>query len=76
MALPLRQVVNIYFVYKINSWSNIQHVDFALWNSFFGAAKLTKNADPDKYKYSEYGIEFDAHEFIHCQMPVILVKMW
>ena len=23
--------------------------------------KLTKNSDPDKYKYSGYGIGFDAH---------------
>ena len=27
----------------------------------FGAVKLTKNADIDKYKYFRYGIEFDAH---------------
>ena len=26
----------------------------------FGAVKLTTNADPDKYKYSRYGIGFDA----------------
>ena len=26
---------------------------------FFGAVKLTKNADVDKYKYSGYGIKFD-----------------
>ena len=25
-----------------------------------GAAKLTKNADADKYKYSSYGMEFDS----------------
>ena len=27
----------------------------------FGTVKLTKNADPDKYEYSGYGIGFDAH---------------
>ena len=26
----------------------------------FGAAKITKNPDPDKYKYSGYGIGFDS----------------
>ena len=26
----------------------------------FGAVKLTKNLDPDKYSYSGYGIVFDA----------------
>ena len=25
----------------------------------FGSAKLTKNADPYKYKYSDYGVSFD-----------------
>ena len=31
----------------------------------FGAVKLTKNADPDKYKYSGYGIGFDLQsEFL------------
>ena len=29
-------------------------------NYLFGAVKLTKNADIDKYKYSGYGIEFDS----------------
>ena len=30
-------------------------------NSFlFGSVKLTTNADPDKYKYSVYGIGFDS----------------
>ena len=28
-------------------------------NSLFGAAKLFKNADIDKYKYSRYGIRLD-----------------
>ena len=31
----------------------------------FGAVKLTKNADPDKHKYSGYGIGFDLRsEFL------------
>ena len=31
-----------------------------LGNSLFGAVNLTKNFDLDKYKYSGYGIGFDA----------------
>ena len=31
-----------------------------LENCLFGAVKLTKNSDIDKYKYSGYGIGFDA----------------
>ena len=28
-----------------------------------GCIKLTKNADPDKYSYSGYGIGFDTHGY-------------
>ena len=27
----------------------------------FGGVKLTKNSDPDKYSYSDFGIGFDTH---------------
>ena len=33
--------------------------DSTLKNCLFGAVTLTKNADIDKYKYSDYGIGFD-----------------
>ena len=34
-------------------------------NFLFGFVKLTKNADPEKYKYSDYGIGFDSRsEFL------------
>ena len=36
--------------------------DFPLESSLFEAFKLIKNADPDKYSYSECGIGFDARE--------------
>ena len=42
-------------------WTFKQSVDFTLGNSLFGTVKLTKNVDFDKYKYSGYGIGFDAH---------------
>ena len=32
---------------------------FTLRDSLFGAVKLTKTDDPDKYSYSECGIGFD-----------------
>ena len=55
-----KEVVNIYIVYEISLWPYTQGVDFTLGNSLFGAIKLTKNADPDKYSYYEYGIGSDA----------------
>ena len=56
------KVVNIYIVYEISR--NVYISDCpALENCLFGAVSLTKNADIDKYKYSEYGIGFDRHGF-------------
>ena len=51
-------MVTIYVVYKLNS--NLYNFDFALENCLFGAVKLTKSSDMDKYTYSGYGIGFDA----------------
>ena len=52
--------MNIDIAYEINLYSYKQGADFTLGNSFFGAVKLNKTADFDKYKHSGYGIEFDA----------------
>ena len=51
-------IVNIYIVYKLDSIINNSSV--TLENCLFGAVKLTKNADINKYKYSGYGIGFDS----------------
>ena len=53
-------VANTYFVYKLDTLSRDLNTDFRLGNSVFGAVKLTKNADLDKYGYSGYSIGFDA----------------
>ena len=51
-------IVNIYIVYEITSdYKDINYP--TLENCIFGSAKLTKNADFDKYGYSGYGIGFD-----------------
>ena len=56
-----KKVVNICIVYEKNLWPFTFAKDFALRNYLFGAVKLTKSdAEFDKYKYSGYGIGFDA----------------
>ena len=50
-------IVNIYIVYEINDYYNDSNYP-TLENCLFGSAKLTKNADIDKYGYFGYGIEF------------------
>ena len=55
------KVVNIYIFSEINLWQFSRANDFTLGNSKLGAIKLTTNADPDKNKYSGYGIGFEFH---------------
>ena len=52
------KVVNIYIVYELGA-STSNDNDPTLKSCLFGAVTLTKNADIDKYKYSDYGIGFD-----------------
>ena len=56
------KVVHIYVVYEITNFNGINSYP-TLTNALFGAVKLTKNADFDKYKYSGYGIGFDGKGF-------------
>ena len=53
-------VVNLFIIYELDRWSRNLNSDFSLKDSLFGALKLTKNADSDKYKYSSYGIGFGS----------------
>ena len=57
-----KKVVNLYVVYEITNFHGIDNYP-TLANALFGAVKLTKNADIEKYKYSGYGIGFDGHGF-------------
>ena len=53
-----KNVVNLFIAYELDTWSGHLNTDFAIANCFFRAVNLTKNADPDKYKHSGYGIGF------------------
>ena len=52
--------IYIYISYALSPWLRKLNTDFTLKNCLFGSLKLTKNADPDKYKYSSYSIGFDS----------------
>ena len=55
------KTVNINIVYEKNLW-NRGYEDYpTLENSLFGAVRLVKIADIDKYKYSGFGIGYDRH---------------
>ena len=55
-------IVNVYIAYEITDNFNVSSYP-TLENCLFGAVELTKNADIDKYRYSNYGILFDRKGF-------------
>ena len=58
-------VVNLYIVYEYNICSQDSNAEFTLKDCLFGAVKLTKIANPNKYSYSGYGIGFDSRSIIN-----------
>ena len=54
-----KKLINIYISYTLTPWLRNLNTDLTLKNCLFGSVNLIKNADPDKYKYSSYSIEFD-----------------
>ena len=56
-----KKAINIYISSTLNPWLRNLNINFTLNNWLFGSLKLTKNANPDKYKYSGYSIWFDSH---------------
>ena len=46
-------MINLYISCTLGSQLRNLNIDFTLSNCLFGSVKLTKNADLDKYKYSD-----------------------
>ena len=55
-----KKVINIYISYALNPWLRNLNTDVTLRNCLLGFVKLTKNADPDEFKYSGYSIKSDS----------------
>ena len=55
-----KKVINLYISYILSSWLRNLDTDFTLGNCLFGSATRTKNADLDKYTYTDYGVGFDS----------------
>ena len=58
ISIP-KKVINPHISYTLNPCLRNLKIDFTLNNCLCGSVKLTKNGDPDRYKYSGYGIGFD-----------------
>ena len=60
-----KTVIDLYISNTLGRQLINLNTDFTLGNCFFGSVKLTKNADPDKCKYTNYSIGFDSRsEFL------------
>ena len=55
--------VYLFNVDELDSWPRDLDTDFTLVGCLFGGVKLTKNAHPDKYLNSGYGIGFNTHGY-------------
>ena len=74
VSIP-KKVINLYISYTLTPWLENLNTGFILNNCLFGSAKLTKNADPDKCKYSNHGIGLDFRwEFLFTDVLGGVVK--
>ena len=55
-----KNVINLFMVYELDTWSQDLYTDFTFKNYLFESVKLTKNGDPSRYYYSGNGIGFDS----------------
>ena len=67
----LNDIVNLFIVCELERWSQDTNTDLIPKDCFFGVVKLTKNADPDKYKYSSYGQDLILIHNFYLQMEAI-----
>ena len=57
--------INLYVSYTLRPQLTKWNTDFTLGNCFFGSVKLTKNAEPSKYNFTDCRIAFDSRsEFL------------
>ena len=66
------KIINIFIVYDLQSNRNY-NPELTLENCLFGAIKVTKNADVNKFKYSRYGLDLMEKEFFHIQLVVLVI---
>ena len=52
--------MNLFIVYELDRCSQDLNAKLTLKDCLFGNVKITKDADPNKYSYSGYGIGLDS----------------
>ena len=64
------KIANIYIVYDINKSIDINNYP-TLENYLFGAVRLTKNVDVDKYKYYDMDLDLIEKDLIQLVMKSV-----
>ena len=59
ISIP-EKVINLYISYILSSWLRNLETNFTLGNCLFGSVTRTKNADLNKYTYTDYGVGFNS----------------
>lgn len=67
-----RNVGYLIIVFKLDKWSKNLKTGSTLDDNLFGAVKLTKNVDLNKYEYSGYSVGYDARSQFYCQMANVV----
>ena len=76
ISIP-KKVINLYISYVLNQWLRDLKADFTLKNCLFGSVQLTRNADPDKFKYSGYCTGFaSCSEFSFTDESVGIMSLF
>ena len=60
-----KNVINLFIDYELDIWSKSLDTEFSLKDCLFGAVRITKNVDPDKYACTGYGIGYDSRLQFH-----------
>ena len=63
-----RDAVNLFIVYELYRLLQNLNDDFTLKDCLFRAVKLTRNADPDKYSYSDMVLDLILVHVFHVQV--------
>ena len=71
-CLIIEKVINLYISHTLNPWLRNLITDFTLKNCLFGSVKLTKNADPHRYK----NIMVMAQDLILVQNFHLQMEAW
>ena len=59
----MTKITNVYIVCDIDAWPRNSTNNFKFKNWLFGATKIVKNCDKEKYVYSGYGMTFNNAVF-------------